>query len=56
MKRKNEKYILKCMCPPKEISYFFTFKGVPLPLKDKHREIKKNANPNLKVIFFYWLN
>ena len=43
------------MCPPKEISYFFTFKGAPLPLKDKHREIKKNANPNIKVNIFLFL-
>lgn len=51
MKKKKEKYVLKCMCPPREISYFYTAKGKPLI--DNHQNIKKNVCPNQKVKIFF---
>ena len=49
MKKKKERYMIKCMCPPTEIFYFYTIKGNQII--DKNREITKNKCPNLKVFF-----
>lgn len=51
MKIKKDKFVLKCMCPPKkEILFFYTVQGAQI--LDNDKDIVKNKHPNLRVILF----
>lgn len=52
MKIKKEKFVLKCMCPPKkEILFFYTVQGAQI--LDNSKDIVKNRHPNLRVILLF---